>query len=158
MIATASACEVLCCRCVCATVTSRLNAMLEASGLLAEARSARRLSMNTLADVSGVPASTISRIESGKIEPTWSMMARILAAAGFRLDQTLTDADTDEPFAGIIRRLEAASPDERPTIIRRFPAVAGLALVARRAGVRRVQLDTTVREALSILAERNQTP
>ena len=132
--------------------------MVEASGLLAEARSARRLSMNTLADVSGVPASTISRIESGKIEPTWSMMARILAAAGFRVDPTLTDTDTDEPFAGIIRRLEAASPDERPTIIRRFPAVAGLALVARRTGARRVQLDITVGEAVATLIAQNQAP
>ena len=132
--------------------------MVEASGLLAEARSARQLSMNTLADISGVPASTISRIESGKIEPTWSMMARILTAAGFRFEPTLTDADTDEPFAGIIRRLDAASPDERRKIIGRFPAVAGLALVARRAGARRVQLDTEVGEVVSVLDEQNQAP
>jgi len=114
--------------------------------------------MNTLADVSGVPASTISRIESGKVQPTWSMMSRILAAAGFRLDLTLSDADTDEPFAGIIRRLETAPADEHPTIIRRFPAVAELALVARRAGARRVQLDTSVGRAIAVLAEQNQAP
>jgi len=132
--------------------------MVEASRLLAEARSARRLSMNALADVSGVPASTISRIESGKAEPTWSMMGRILTAAGFRLDPTLTDAVTDEPFAGIIRRLEAAPADERPTIIRRFPAVAKLALVARRAGARRVQLDTSAGRAIAVLVEQNQAP
>lgn len=132
--------------------------MVEASGLLAEARSARQLSMNTLADVSGVPASTISRIESGKIKPTWAMVSRILAAAGFQLQPTLKDAGTDEPFAGIIRRLEDALPDERAKIVGRFPAVAQLALVARREGTRRIQLDTSLSEVVANLTAQGQAP
>jgi len=114
--------------------------------------------MNTLAAVSGVPASTISRIESGKVEPTWSMMGRILTAAGFRLDSTLTNAGTDEPLAGITRRLDAAEPSERATIIRRFPAVARLALVARRNGSRPVQLDGNLADTITDLQNQGQVP
>lgn len=114
--------------------------------------------MNTLADVSGVPVSTISRIESGKVEPTWSMMNRILTAAGFQFEPRLADTGADEPFAGIIRRLNTASPEDRARIVGRFPSVARLALVARRTKARRVHLATGFGEALNSLNQQNQSP
>lgn len=132
--------------------------MVEASGVIAQVRSARQLTMNALADVSGVPVSTISRIESGKVEPTWSMMARLVAAAGFRLDPALTEITTDEPFAAVLRRLGDADLGESERIVRRFPAVARLALVARRPGARRVALATPLGVAVAILAEQGQAP
>jgi len=132
--------------------------MIEASTLLAEVRTSRYLSMNTLADISGVPVSTISRIESGKVDPTWSMMTRILAAAGYELELTLADSGTDEPFAGIIRRLHNASHGERSKIVRRFPMVAQLAPVSRRAGVRRVELGMTLGEAITNLEKQGRSP
>ena len=132
--------------------------VLDAAELLTEARSSRRLSMNTLADVSGVPVSTISRIESGRVEPTWSMMSRIMTAAGFSMEPHLVDAGTDEPFAGILHRLGEAPPSEKARIIGRFPSVARLAPVARRQSVRRVQLTTGIDEALMRLAAQDVAP
>jgi transcriptional regulator with XRE-family HTH domain len=114
--------------------------------------------MNALADVSGVPVSTISRIESGKVEPTWAMMGRILAAAGFRLETTLVETGSDEPFAGILRRLDEATPEERERTVRRFPAVARLTPVARRTGARRVELPTDLGSAIDTLSRQGQSP
>ncbi|MCL2465140.1 MAG: helix-turn-helix transcriptional regulator [Micrococcales bacterium] len=132
--------------------------MVEASGVIARVRSARQLTMNALADVSGVPVSTISRIESGKVEPTWAMMSRLVAAAGFRLEPTLTETTTDEPLAGILRRLNEAQPGERERIVRRFPAAARLAQVARRPGARRVALLVPLGEAVTSLVRQDQSP
>ena len=36
-----------------------------------------------------------------------------VAAAGFRLDATLTETGSDEPFASVLRRLADARPDQR---------------------------------------------
>jgi len=132
--------------------------MVEASGVIARVRSARQLTMNALADVSGIPVSTISRIESGKVEPTWSMMSRLAAAAGFRLEPALTETTTDEPLAGVLRRLDEADPRERERIIRRFPAVARLAQVSRRPGARRVALPVPLGEVIPTLASQGQLP
>ena len=132
--------------------------MGEASGVLAQARSARQLTMNALADVSGVPVSTISRIESGRVEPTWAMMARLLAAAGYRLDATLTETGSDDPIAAILRNLADTRPDQQPGIVRRFPTVARLAPVARRTGARRVELSTDLGTAIRTLAGQGQSP
>jgi transcriptional regulator with XRE-family HTH domain len=114
--------------------------------------------MNALADVSGVPVSTISRIESGRVEPTWAMMARLLAAAGYRMDATLTETGSDDPFAAILRNLADTRPDDRPGIVRRFPTVARLAPVARRTGARRVELSTDLGTAIRNLARQGQPP
>jgi len=132
--------------------------MVEASGVIAQVRSARQLTMNALADVSGVPVSTISRIESGEVEPTWAMMSRLAAAAGFRLEPTLTEVTTDEPLAGILRRLDKTPPDERERIVRRFPAVARLAQLARRPGARRVALPVPLGEVVISLVRQGQSP
>jgi transcriptional regulator with XRE-family HTH domain len=114
--------------------------------------------MNALADVSGVPVSTISRIESGAVEPTWSMMSRLTEAAGFRLDPHLTESGSDEPFASVLRQFGRGSPAERARLLKRFPVVAQLALVARRHGARRIQLDTPLNEAVSALNGQGQHP
>jgi transcriptional regulator with XRE-family HTH domain len=132
--------------------------MVEASGLLTQARMIRQLSMNTLAEVSGVPVSTISRIESGKVEPTWSTMGRILTAAGFQLEASLTEAGGDEPFARALRHLDEAPPTDRATLIRRFPSIARLAPVARRRGARRVELTQPFGDAIDTLNSHDESP
>jgi len=114
--------------------------------------------MNALSDVSGVPVSTISRIESGRVEPTWAMMSRLVAAAGFRLEPTLTEATTDEPLAGVLRRLDEAGFGERQRVVRRFPDVARLAQVARRPGVRRVAMPVPLGEIVISLVRQGQSP
>ena len=51
--------------------------------------------MSALGVLAGVPTSTISRIESGRIEPTLGMIRRIALGAGFHLS-----LECHEVFAG----------------------------------------------------------
>jgi len=63
--------------------------MLDAARLISEARLLGGLSRRQAAVMAGVSASTISRIELGQLDPTVSMLDRILAACGWRLDESL---------------------------------------------------------------------
>lgn len=51
--------------------------------IVKQAREAAGLNKNQLAALAGVPASTVSRIESGAIDPTLGMLDRLLRAAGY---------------------------------------------------------------------------
>jgi transcriptional regulator with XRE-family HTH domain len=69
--------------------------MSTASALLRQVRIAAGLSCTALAARAGVPTSTVSRIESDAMDPTVSMLARVMAAAGCRLElssQTIAPA------------------------------------------------------------------
>lgn len=121
-------------------------------------RARRGLSMNAVAALAGVPVSTISRIESGKIDPTLSMLDRIAAAIGYTLAPAVTESGSDEPFAAALRELDAADPDDRRGLIVRLPIVAALAPVARRTGAARVDLDRGLHEALVDLRHESQDP
>lgn len=57
---------------------------MTASGaaLLRQARTEAGLSRRGLATKAGVPTSTVSRIEDGRIDPTLAMLARLVDAAG----------------------------------------------------------------------------
>lgn len=57
-----------------------------ASELVRTGREAAGLSLRALAERAGIPASTVSRIESGKVDPTCRMLVRILEASGFEVD------------------------------------------------------------------------
>ncbi|WP_369371799.1 helix-turn-helix domain-containing protein [Promicromonospora sp. Populi] len=56
-----------------------------AAQIVVRIRAERELSMSSLAVLAGVPTSTISRIESGQIEPTLGMIRRIALGAGYHL-------------------------------------------------------------------------
>jgi len=56
-----------------------------AAQIVVRIRAERQLSMSSLAVLAGVPTSTISRIESGQIEPTLGMIRRIALGAGYHL-------------------------------------------------------------------------
>jgi len=56
-----------------------------AAQIIVRIRAERELSMSSLAVLAGVPTSTISRIESGQIEPTLGMIRRIALGAGYHL-------------------------------------------------------------------------
>ncbi|WP_308492694.1 helix-turn-helix transcriptional regulator [Microbacterium terrisoli] len=129
---------------------------VNAASLVSEIRARRELSMNTLAMLAGVPASTISRIESGKIDPTLSMLDRIADAVGYSLAPALAESGGDEPFARALRKLEEVDANERRALITRFPAVALLAPVARRTGAVRVDVQRGLKELLSLLEHSDQ--
>ncbi len=54
--------------------------------VLREARRGAGLSVRGLAASAGVAYSTVARIESGRLDPTTGMLARLLEAAGCRLE------------------------------------------------------------------------
>ncbi|MCU1494517.1 MAG: hypothetical protein JWO62_2281 [Acidimicrobiaceae bacterium] len=63
--------------------------MVAATTLVKTARTLAGLSRSQLAALAGVPASTVTRIEAGSVDPTTGMLDRILMAAGYQLDSSL---------------------------------------------------------------------
>jgi transcriptional regulator with XRE-family HTH domain len=75
--------------------------MNSAASLVAEAHRAASLSRRALAARTGVPTSTFSRIESGHMDPTVTMLHRVIAAADPRLDITATTATDQRSIADL---------------------------------------------------------
>lgn len=69
--------------------------------LVAEARSQAGLSRRALAERAGVTTSTISRIEDGRMDPTYTMLARVLGAAGRELRTTSRRLGRSPSLAGL---------------------------------------------------------
>ena len=63
---------------------------MSAADLIREAREFAGLSRSALAAKAGVPTSTVSRIEDGASDPTLTMLARLVAAAGRHLSVSVT--------------------------------------------------------------------
>ncbi len=61
-----------------------------ASEIVLSVRSRGGLSQVEIARMANIAPSTVSRIERGELEPTWSMMNRIMEAAGYRPTDGLT--------------------------------------------------------------------
>ncbi len=59
--------------------------MESAATLLHDARAAAGMSRRTLARRAGVPISTVSRVEAGEVDPTITMLQRMISAAGQRV-------------------------------------------------------------------------
>jgi transcriptional regulator with XRE-family HTH domain len=84
---------------------------VETGKLLKKARRRARLTQRRLADLAGVPQSTVARIESGTIDARATTLARLLRICGFDLEAL------PRPGAGVdlsqIRERLARSPRER---------------------------------------------
>ncbi len=84
---------------------------MKASRALRWARLTAGLSQRALAEKSGIPQSTIGRIETGAIDPRTSTLSRLIRACGYDLEV--------EPLLGLgidrtlIRERLALSPDRR---------------------------------------------
>jgi transcriptional regulator with XRE-family HTH domain len=85
-----------------------------AGNVLRLARAKTGLTQRELADLAGVPHSTIGKIESGSRQPTHPTMAKILAAANLSLSTRLVPYDDhdDVLWAHDQRR----SPEQRTAI------------------------------------------
>jgi len=66
--------------------------MLTAADTIHTARTRSRISQSALARRAGVAQSTVSRVESGDLDPTWSTMQSLLLAAGWAAEPTRTEA------------------------------------------------------------------
>jgi len=114
--------------------------------------------MNELARLVGIPVSTISRIESKKLEPTYSMLLRIVQSAGFSLDSQIKESGSDQPIADYLALLRAKSRSLATASARELLLIAALAPVAKRKGARRIELDGTIEMAVNKLQEQGQRP
>lgn len=131
---------------------------MPATQLVRRMRLLRQLTKSDFADVVGVAPSTIGRIESGQLDPTFGTLQKIAAGAGYRLDGSLVDLGDDEPFARALDRIEAADGEERTKLIMRLDRVAPLAPVAKRQGTRFFSMDGSMRAFLDTLQKQGQLP
>lgn len=118
----------------------------------------RQLHLRAFAERVGVPASTISRIESGAMDPTYSMLQRIASGAGYTLADDLAESGSDEPFARGLEELGQAAGAQRSRLMGKLAAVASLAPVAKRSGARIFGLNQSVAELVRELADKGQRP
>jgi transcriptional regulator with XRE-family HTH domain len=84
--------------------------------LVREARQSAGLSARALARLAQVPSSTVLRIESGKVDPTFGMLRRLLEAAGqdLRLRSTRRPLSQRGPLLAELADAWVQSPDEHP--------------------------------------------
>jgi transcriptional regulator with XRE-family HTH domain len=71
---------------------------------LARLRAARRHTLDSLADESGISRAFISQIETERANPTLATLDRLAASLGVRTADLLSDADVDADFEPVIRR------------------------------------------------------
>ena len=81
---------------------------MSARRLVAQWRREAGLSQYALAFRAGTPASTIRRIERGETDPTITMLERIAAATGRRLDFTTSDIGNSPSLAALAHRCRIA--------------------------------------------------
>ncbi|HEV2891973.1 MAG TPA: helix-turn-helix transcriptional regulator [Frankiaceae bacterium] len=85
--------------------------MRDASDLLRYARRRASLSQRALAERAGVPQSTVARIESGAVDPSVSLLARLLRACDAALIAIPGSGEGID--RSLIRSMLARSPEER---------------------------------------------
>ena len=118
----------------------------------------RELSKTAFARLVGVPASTITRIEAGVVDPTYSMLQKIASGAGFNLSETLSDVGSDEPYASAVNRIRSASAIEGRRLVPRLVQTATIAPVTTRPGVRIFALEQPLGDFVRQLDERGENP
>ena len=70
--------------------------------LLREARRRAGLSQVELGRRAGAAQSVVSAYESGARQPSAPMLARLVAASGFKLDMRLSEPATTDPISGVL--------------------------------------------------------
>jgi len=86
--------------------------------MIKNCRESQNLSMSALARLSGVPQSSISEVESGKRQPSFESVERIIEALGFTL-ATFFAEDKPELVPDIRRLIQAAerlTPEQRELV------------------------------------------
>lgn len=83
----------------------------DAWALCRELRHRAGLSQRALARAAGVTPATIARIEKGRMDPTFSLLRKIVRAAGYDLRVSLAEEDPDERKARL--HAEALTDEER---------------------------------------------
>ena len=110
--------------------------METAAELVKAGRRYRQLTQKELAGISGVPPSTVLRIESGLVDPAYGTVVKLMCTMGLRPEPGLFEESTD----GQIERASLAEPrlEERFDMYR---VAAQVSPVAGRIGARTVTAD-----------------
>ncbi|WP_083934081.1 helix-turn-helix domain-containing protein [Kribbella catacumbae] len=87
---------------------------MSAAVLVREAREHAGLSRSALAAKAGVPTSTVSRIEDGSSDPTLTMLARLIAAAGKHLSVSVTARQPTSPAIELLAGAYRPDARDRP--------------------------------------------
>ena len=90
---------------------------MDAALLIRSARRRSQLSLRALAARAGTSHATLSAYENGRVDPTTTVLSRIVAAAGQSLEANLLGAPTD--IEGMVRGDELISVLE---LAEQFPA------------------------------------
>lgn len=107
--------------------------METAAELVRAARRRRRLTQKELAEISGVSAATLSRIESGQVDPAFGTVMRLMCTLGYRPGHDLVQESSDDQIVSAI--LSEPSLEDRFDVYR----VAGqVSPVTSRLGARAV--------------------
>ena len=93
-------------------------------GIVALARATAKLTQRELAQLSGVPQSTIARIEAGTTAPRFETIARILAGAG--LEMRIQLAHRDDHDEVLEARYKSLSEAEKALVDERHLANVGM--------------------------------
>lgn len=93
-----------------------------AGNLVRLARVRRGLSQRQLAELAGVPQSTVARIETHRQQPTLPLLARLLAAADLELRTRLADYDPHDDV--LDARRAAMTPAQRRQVRRAQDRIA----------------------------------
>jgi transcriptional regulator with XRE-family HTH domain len=93
-----------------------LAVMESPADLVRDARQSAGLSARALARLAQVPSSTVLRIESGQVDPTFGMLRRLLEAAGqdLRLRSIRRPPSQRGPVLAELMDAWVESPDEHP--------------------------------------------
>ena len=96
--------------------------MESAAALLHQARDAAGLSRRALARRAGVPISTVSRVEDGEVDPSFTMLQRMISAAGRQVSLGLEPIPKRESLAALADAWSAspAGPKINWTRLRAF--------------------------------------
>lgn len=124
--------------------------------MVRQMRALRQMTKSAFARLVDVPTSTISRIEAGKTDPTYSMLQRIASRAGFAFDGALRDTGDDAVIERTVAKLQQAQ--ERERAVRDLPQAATAALVTKRPGARVFALTSSMRDFLDQLGSLGQRP
>ena len=81
--------------------------------LMRSARTRAGLSQEQLAELLGMPRSSIARWETDTVEPGFSTLRRVLQACGFDLSTTLVEFERDPERDAQVREVQRLTPQER---------------------------------------------
>lgn len=101
--------------------TTRRHTERWAGNLLRSARAKKGVSQARLAELAGVPRSTVERIEAGTRQPSLITLSRLLAAVDLEMRIRLDDYDDHDDV--LDANYAAMTPEQRAAVDARYEAM-----------------------------------